>query len=39
MKRNFLKLIVLSLIFFLSVIFIVNVESNLNIKVKDKKYV
>lgn len=39
MKRNFPKLIALSLIFSLSVTPIANAESNSNIKAKDKKHV
>lgn len=39
MKRNFPKLIALSLILSLSVTPIANAESNSNIKAKDKKHV
>lgn len=39
MKRNFPKLIALSLIFSLSITPIANGESNSNIKAKDKKHV
>lgn len=39
MKRNFPKLIALSLIISLSITPIANAESNSNIKAKDKKHV